>query len=260
MTAPVLAPSPGCRAARRPRARNDENGGAMDATSGAGSFVAAATLLSAADRALDDLWTPFLGPTGTEGAVVTTLGDPMGTQTVGATDDIAARIDEIQIDLGEGPCWEALRRRRPVLTADVGGGRETEWPTARSAFQELDIGALFSFPMYVGKVGIGSIDLYSRRTGDMPDGTVRGAELLAAVVARKLMRRALRNVGAASEGIPDGPYSRREMHQATGMVAAQLSMDVDDALLVLRGHAFATGRSVLDVAADVVARRLAFDA
>jgi hypothetical protein len=40
------------------------------------------------------------------------------------------------------------------------------------------------------------------------------------------------------------------------MVAAQLRIDVDDALLVLRGHAFAHGRTVREVANDVVERRL----
>ncbi|WP_375372628.1 ANTAR domain-containing protein [Clavibacter capsici] len=48
------------------------------------------------------------------------------------------------------------------------------------------------------------------------------------------------------------------MHQATGMVIAQMGLSAADALLVLRGHAFATNRSVRDVANDVVERRLDF--
>lgn len=57
------------------------------------------------------------------------------------------------------------------------------------------------------------------------------------------------------DGMAGGAYSRHEMHQASGMVAAQLSIGLDDALLVLRGRAFSSGRSVGEVAADVVARR-----
>jgi hypothetical protein len=37
--------------------------------------------------------------------------------------------------------------------------------------------------------------------------------------------------------------SRREIHQATGMVLAQLNIAVDDAALLLRAHAFASGRT-----------------
>ncbi|MCU1414843.1 MAG: transcriptional regulator, partial [Microbacteriaceae bacterium] len=45
---------------------------------------------------------------------------------------------------------------------------------------------------------------------------------------------------------------------ATGMVIAQLDISADDALLLLRAHAFSSGRSVREVSADVVSRRLVF--
>jgi hypothetical protein len=43
------------------------------------------------------------------------------------------------------------------------------------------------------------------------------------------------------------------------MVAAQLDISVGDALVRPRGHAFATGRPIGDVAGDVIARRVRFD-
>jgi hypothetical protein len=49
------------------------------------------------------------------------------------------------------------------------------------------------------------------------------------------------------------------VHQAAGMVSVQLGVPVADALIRLRAHAFSTGRSVSDVAADVVARRFRFE-
>jgi len=49
------------------------------------------------------------------------------------------------------------------------------------------------------------------------------------------------------------------VHQATGMVSAQLDCGVDEALLRLRGHAYAAQRPIDEVAADVVAGRLRFD-
>jgi hypothetical protein len=52
--------------------------------------------------------------------------------------------------------------------------------------------------------------------------------------------------------------SRREVHQATGMVLAQTGRSATDALLLMRAHAFSQGRTVRDVALDVVSRRLDF--
>jgi hypothetical protein len=49
------------------------------------------------------------------------------------------------------------------------------------------------------------------------------------------------------------------VHQAAGMVAAQLEVGVGVALLRLRAHAFAIDRPLAEVARDVVARKLRFD-
>jgi len=49
------------------------------------------------------------------------------------------------------------------------------------------------------------------------------------------------------------------VHQASGMVSVQAGVPVDDALVILRAHAFARGRTIGSVASDVVGRRLAFD-
>jgi hypothetical protein len=43
------------------------------------------------------------------------------------------------------------------------------------------------------------------------------------------------------------------------MVAVQLGINVADALVRLRAHAFAYDRALRDVAEDVVARRMRFD-
>jgi hypothetical protein len=48
------------------------------------------------------------------------------------------------------------------------------------------------------------------------------------------------------------------IYQATGMIAAQLDDSVADALARLRAAAFASGRSIYDIAEDVVERRVRF--
>jgi hypothetical protein len=52
--------------------------------------------------------------------------------------------------------------------------------------------------------------------------------------------------------------SRAEIHQATGMVLIQLGVTAPEALACLRAHAFVHGRLLIDVAREVVARRISF--
>jgi AmiR/NasT family two-component response regulator len=52
--------------------------------------------------------------------------------------------------------------------------------------------------------------------------------------------------------------SRREIHQATGMITVQAAVGLAEALLLLQAHAYSSERPLIDVAKDVVARRLRF--
>ena len=90
--------------------------------------------------------------------------------------------------------------------------------------------------------------------------------------ASELMLLALRTMGPESGGAGDPgaeepggaarwdrSWSRHaEIHQATGMVLVQLDISATDALARLRAHAFVHQRLLIDVARDVVDRRLVF--
>lgn len=218
------------------------------------AFSLAAAVLAAGES--EDLCSPLREAVAMPGAVVSTLGSPMGSQTLCASSTLGARIDEIQIDLGEGPSWEALRTRRPVAAADLPANGGARWPGAWAALRELEVTSLYAFPLFVGKLSIGSIALYSAAARELSGADLASMSRLAAIVSGTLLRRALDRPEVVGAEVADEPYSRREVHQATGMVAARNGIDVDDALMLLRGHAYATGRPVRDVAADVIARVL----
>jgi hypothetical protein len=197
---------------------------------------------------------------GVDGAAVSTLGDPLGSETICASDDATARLDEIQLDLGEGPCWEALSTGLPVVESDLQHSVNPAWPLARELLRATGIGALYAFPLVVAGIKIGAVDLYSDTSMRLTDQQLTDASLLSGILARQVLRRGLvaANAGQEDADLVEGVFSRREVHQATGMVLAQMRLTADDALLVLQGHAFAEGRPLRDVAADVIARRLDF--
>jgi hypothetical protein len=210
----------------------------------------------AADRGAG-LYRPFLAALPISGAAVSTLVPPFGSETVGASDAVAARIDELQFDLGEGPCWDALSTRRPVLSADL-VAESARWPLFRDALHESPACALFAFPLALGSLDIGAVDLYRRTPGTLTDAQVARATDLAGICARQLLRGWLNDLpeSDADADAAAGGYSRREVHQATGMVLAQLGVAAADASLIIRGYAFARGRTVREVSADIVARRI----
>jgi hypothetical protein len=189
------------------------------------------------------------------GAAVSTVGRMLGSETVSATDDMAARLDELQFDLGEGPCWEVVRGATFVAEPDFRSDGARRWPRLVAAIDSDDIASIYAVPITVGDLRFGAVDLYSRRRILLDDGHIRQATALAEVIGRHVLRDALSNVEG---GAGEKPYSRRVVHQATGIVLAQLDLSPDDALLVIQAHAFATGESMMDVSTDLVNGALRF--
>jgi hypothetical protein len=226
---------------------------------GAG-VAAAAKALSVAGETGGDFCEPFVRVLQLSSVAVSTLGDPFGSETLCASDDRAARADELQIDFGEGPGWQSLALREPVIEPDLEHSTNTTWPLALDALQQAGLGAVFAFPLVVAGINVGALDLYSELPIVLTDQQISDTTMLSMILARQVFHKAV-HAGereAGGGGPAEGAYSRREIHQATGMVLAQLHITPNDALLVLRGHAFASGRTVLDVAVDVVNRSLDF--
>jgi hypothetical protein len=185
--------------------------------------------------------------------------DSSGRQsTICASDPVAARLDELQLELGEGPQWDALNRARPVLVSSLDDS-PASWPAFTSAARQLGVHAVFAFPMFLGAVTVGVVGLASPNVVTLATAEISTALRLTARVTRSAVQRALS--GAEHEHTPEEPSSpamRREVHQATGMILAQLDISATEAFVRLRAHAFATSQSVHDVARAVVRRELDF--
>lgn len=219
------------------------------------AFRSAVSLLSAADPS-SSLAAPFLVLLPEVSATVSVLGDPFGIQTVSATCAEAEAWAESQIDLGEGPIWHAHRSHRPVLLPEVADSGSA-WPAVDSVFARDGVRSVFAFPMRLGTLDIGAVCLYSCSAVDIDSGDIEQVGVLVQLASRLVMQRAVDDAELGDGAVlRDVPFSRREVHQATGMVIAQLGLSAADALLVIRGHAFATGSKVRDVSRAIVAREL----
>jgi len=216
--------------------------------------------ISAATRPVDaDLCTPFLAQLRVTGVAVSMFGGAASETLVCASDPLAARIDELQFDLGEGPRWEALRTRLPVLVPDVHDTSPFSWPVFSKAVLETDAAALFVFPLTVGALDLGVVELHRTKPGNLSHADHAAAGALAGQTAWQLLRRVLSvNSPDTDPAVEAALMSRREIHQATGMVLAQAGVSAADALLLLRAHAFANALTLRETADEVLLRRLSF--
>jgi hypothetical protein len=176
-------------------------------------------------------------------------------ELLGASDEWAASLEELQYTLGEGPGVDAFRRGRPTLITDLVADGE-RWPTFAAEAADAGLRAAFAFPLRVGAIRFGTLDLYRRDPGGLTVAVLADAATLAEMVTGAVLDR----VGASMRATAPDPLrsavTYQDVNVATGMVAGQMAISLDDAFVRLRAHAFAGGRSVLEVARDVIARRL----
>ncbi|MGN9813886.1 GAF and ANTAR domain-containing protein [Streptomyces sp. SD11] len=200
------------------------------------------------------------------GASISITGSSTARALWCASDDTAARLAEAQYTLGDGPCQSALDRAAPVLAPDLTQGPDARrWPVFAHQAVELGVRAVFSLPLGAGALAIGTLDLY-RDTA----GALSPRDLRIALLARDAVTFAVLNLEAASDGflsadeagvaswVDAAEADHIEVHQAVGMVMVQLGVDPEQALDRLRAHAFSEGRTVTEVAQEILARTLRF--
>ncbi|MHA6780973.1 GAF and ANTAR domain-containing protein [Pseudonocardia saturnea] len=204
-----------------------------------------------------------------DGAVLSVLTATVSRTTLWASDPTAELIEELQFSLNEGACIEAAVTGRPVFVPDLSHATETaRWPMFAAAIAErTPVRALFALPLQWGTVNLGVLDLYRATPGGLSAAQYRDALSAADVAALMMLGQRTdpavgaeigHNDGLGGSWVDEASGHHAEVHQATGMVLAQLGISATEALARLRAHAFAEQRLLVDVARDVVARRLRF--
>lgn len=192
------------------------------------------------------------------GGSVSLLTEGRYGATLCVTDEVAVRLDELHLMLGEGPGLDAYHQGRPVLVPDLAGALPDRWPSFTEEALGAGARAVFAFPLRMGAIRVGILGLYRTAPGALSD-TGYGDGLLLADFATQAVLAVAAEATPGPGDLADPATHRAEVHQATGMVAVQLGVGLDEAFVRIQGHAYAEGRRIGEVSADVVNRRLRFD-
>lgn len=202
----------------------------------------------------------FVASTPIDGAAFTQMTSDAARDPWVASDGTIAEIELAQYSLGEGPTQEAFRTRRPVLVPDLGGPwAAARWPMFVAETAHLPVGGLFALPMQIGAITVGVCEVYRRLPGPLSEEDLH--VLLPAMDLATLAVLALRSGSPDhANGVPAQGTLPRPVHQATGMLVAQLGVNAETAFARLRAHAYANGKTIHEVADDIVERRLRLEA
>ncbi len=177
--------------------------------------------------------------------------------SLNSTDDVSQLIEELQYTLGQGPCVDAYRQDGVVAEPDLAEPVAARWPAFTPPALQAGVRAVFGFPLRVGTVRLGALNLYRDRPGPLNDEQHADALVVADVAARWVLdTQAGAPPGAVAKELEAGADFHFAVHNAAGMISVQQGISVTEALIRLRAFAFSNDRLLADVADDVVARKL----
>lgn len=198
---------------------------------------------------------------GVSGAGISMASHGGNRSVVCATDDVSSRIEDLQFTLGEGPCVDAAIAGRPVMVADIARADPLArglWPAFMKDAEREGVRAVFAFPLSIGQVNVGVLDLYRSTAGPLSEVNLAAALVAAEAATLALLELTTDEAGEVLWSPVSLTKASLEVYQATGIVQVQLNLGTGEALLTLKAHAFSSGRRLAEVAADVVAHRLIF--
>lgn len=191
------------------------------------------------------------------GVGISLLSSGQDPLPVAADSETSARVEDLQFLMGEGPCIDAYASRGPVLVPDL-SAVTTTWPGYAPAAHAQGVRAVFAFPLQIGAARLGAMDVYLDHTGLLAPEALARALTFAEVTRDGLLDRGTEQIGSG-DSLDDLQGNRLEIYQAQGMLMALLGVDAEQALVRLRAHAYAHNRPVIDVARDIIMRKLTLE-
>ncbi|MFY9763822.1 MAG: GAF and ANTAR domain-containing protein [Mycobacterium sp.] len=171
--------------------------------------------------------------------------------TVGASDRIAQRIDDMERIAGDGPCVDAIEEETPQIETDLTTPDQWHQLAARLVAETPVRGAM-GFRILVDRRKTGALNLFS----DKPN--VFDAEAAGQAVVLASFASVAINAVAAGEDVSTlrrGLLSNREIGKAVGMLMMLNGVDEHEAFDVLRRYSQDLNIKLADVARTVIENR-----
>lgn len=161
--------------------------------------------------------------------------------------------EELQFSLGEGPCADAFEAGELIEVTDLTSHEGRRWPIFSEGMANAGAGSLAAFPLRIGGARFGALTLYRSAYGRLSSNQVADGYVIAQLAAHLIVADQAQIDGdLVISDIETGFARMEQIHQATGMIMAQVSLGAEDALARLRGAAYAAQCSALDLAMDIV--------
>jgi GAF domain-containing protein len=185
-----------------------------------------------------------------------TLSESGHVITVASADSLARQLDEQQYEVDDGPCLEAIRTGRIVLSDDL--SRETRWDGYPAKAVAHGVWSVYSSPLLVAGRPIGALNLYATTPGAFTEDS-RAAAMQLTAMAAATVTAAMRHYDEATltDHLRTALSSRSVIDQAIGIIIGMQRCPPDTAFDILRTASQNRNVPLRVVASELVARTIA---
>ena len=171
--------------------------------------------------------------------------------TVACSDPLAARVDEVQYQLGDGPCLHAVRDGRVVRIEDT--AEKARWPEFEAQAASHGIRSCLALPLNADGRPVGALNLYAREASAFGAAEARRAENFAENASGALsLAIRLASHAALIEQLRSSLASRGVIDQALGIIMARDHCTQDRAFAILRSASQNSNVKLRHIASAVV--------
>ena len=151
-----------------------------------------------------------------------------------------AELDQLQSDMGDGPCVTALREHHTVHIDDM--ATDTRWPAFAREAQRRGMLSLLSFQLFVRSENLGTLNLYGGEPGVFSEDSL----LIGGVLAQHA---AVALIGSSAEQHFEAALASRDIiGQAKGMLMLRENLTALKAFNLLIRVSQETNIKLIDVA------------
>ena len=171
--------------------------------------------------------------------------------TVACSDQVAARVDEVQYELDDGPCLHAMRDGQMVRIEDT--AEKAYWPEFEAHAASHGIRSCLALPLNADGKPVGALNLYSREASAFGVAEARRAEHFAENASGALsLAMRLASHTTLIEQLRSSLTSRTVIDQALGIIMAREHCTQARAFGILRSASQNSNVKLRDIASAVV--------